>query len=79
MVGIRPGEKLHEVMIPYDEARNTLGYDGYFVVQPQFDWWSAVRSHLNGGERVPENFSYRSNNNAEWLTMDQLRELVEGA
>lgn len=79
VVGIRPGEKLHEVMIPYDEARNTLGYESYFVVQPQFDWWSSVRSHLNGGERVPENFSYWSNNNTEWLTVDQLRALVEGA
>ncbi len=77
IIGVRPGEKLHEVMIPFDEARNTLEYDDYYVIQPQFDWWANIRTHISGGRRVPENFSYRSDNNKQWLTVQQLRQLVQ--
>lgn len=76
IVGVRPGEKLHEVMIPYDEARNSLEYERYFVIQPQFDWWAKVGNRLNGGSPLPEDFSYRSDNNVKWLSVDELRDLV---
>ena len=78
IVGVRPGEKLHEVMIPYDEARNALEYDAYFVIQPQFEWWSAVRDVQDGGKALPEGFSYRSDNNTQWLEVEALRALAEG-
>ncbi|GAB4257780.1 MAG: UDP-N-acetylglucosamine 4,6-dehydratase (inverting) [Deferrisomatales bacterium] len=79
IVGVRPGEKLHEVMIPYDEARNTLEYEDYYVVQPQFDWWAGLREQLNGGRPLPEDFSYRSDNNTRWLSLEELRRLAAEA
>lgn len=75
IVGIRPGEKLHEAMITEDDARHTLEYDDYFVIQPEFPWWSAEYS--NGGKSLPEGFTYVSNVNNQWLSVDELRELVK--
>lgn len=75
IVGIRPGEKLHEAMITEDDARHTLEYDDYFVIQPEFPWWSA--EYKNGGKSLPEGFTYVSNVNNQWLTVDELRELVK--
>ncbi|MCT4784098.1 MULTISPECIES: UDP-N-acetylglucosamine 4,6-dehydratase (inverting) [Exiguobacterium] len=75
IVGIRPGEKLHEAMITEDDARNTLEYDDYFVIQPEFPWWST--EYRNGGKSLPEGFTYVSNVNNQWLTVDELRELVK--
>ncbi len=77
VVGIRPGEKLHEVMIPSDEAHHTLEYPNHFVIQPQFEWWGGLRKHVpHEGSAVPTGFSYRSDNNPRWLTADDLRKLV---
>lgn len=78
VVGIRPGEKLHEVMIPFDEARNTREFDTYYVIEPQFDWWQSARRRSARGNPVGENFSYRSDNNTWWLSKDRLTELVKG-
>jgi len=77
IIGIRPGEKLHEYMISSDDARNTLEYDGYYVIQPQFSWWDEdqYRSH-NGGRKVPEEFSYSSDKNEWWLTIEELRQMI---
>ncbi|MGA9467899.1 MAG: polysaccharide biosynthesis protein, partial [Exiguobacterium marinum] len=75
IVGIRPGEKLHEAMITEDDARHTLEYDDYFVIQPEFPWWSSEYS--NGGKSLPEGFTYVSNVNNQWLSVDELRELVK--
>ncbi|CAN7181484.1 UDP-N-acetylglucosamine 4,6-dehydratase (inverting) [Rossellomorea sp. LjRoot5] len=76
VVGIRPGEKLHEAMITEDDARRTMEFDSYYVIQPEFPWWSD--ENTNGGKTLPEGFSYVSNVNEDWLTVEQLRELVEG-
>ena len=79
IVGIRPGEKLHEVMIPIDEARNTLEYEDHYVIQPQFEWWGTRNGKPRSGRPVPDGFSYRSDNNPWWLTEDELRRLLEEA
>jgi UDP-N-acetylglucosamine 4,6-dehydratase/5-epimerase len=76
-VGIRPGEKLHEVMIPGDDARNCLEFDEYFAILPvqlgiDFDAWHARR----GGQLCPEGFCYSSDNNTHWLTRAELRSMV---
>jgi UDP-N-acetylglucosamine 4,6-dehydratase/5-epimerase len=76
IVGIRPGEKLHEAMITEDDARHTLEYDTHYVIQPEFPWWR--KEYSNGGKPLPEGFTYVSNQNEEWLTVEQLRDLVEG-
>lgn len=75
IVGIRPGEKLHEAMINEDDARQTLEYDSYYVIQPEFPWWR--EEYSNGGKPLPEGFTYISDVNEHWLTVDELRELVK--
>ena len=79
IVGIRPGEKLHEVMIPIDEARNTLEYDDHYVIQPQFEWWGSRNGRPHPGKTVPDGFSYRSDNNTWWLSESELKRLLEEA
>ena len=74
-VGIRPGEKIHEVMITEDDARHTLEYEDHFVIEPEFLWWSDVEHINNGGKRVDEGFRYASDINEHWLTVEDLRGL----
>ncbi len=75
-IGIRPGEKVNEVLIPQDEARSTLEYDDYFVVQPDFHWWKAEGYKGNKGKLVQEGFFYSSDKNDWWLSVDELRKMV---
>ena len=74
IIGIRPGEKIHEQMISVDDARRTRDMGDYFIIQPEFEWW------LNGdapqGEAMPDGFSYVSDTNSVWLTSEQLAEMV---
>jgi UDP-N-acetylglucosamine 4,6-dehydratase len=74
-VGIRAGEKMHEVMVSENEARHTLEMDDMFVVQPVHPWWT--QEGWGYGHPLPEGFRYSSDNNPEWLTAEQLRELVK--
>jgi len=78
IVGIRPGEKLHEVMVPVDDARNSLEFDDYYAILPAFHDWETDTYHRdNGGKRCPDGFSYGSDTNAWWLTIDEMRELAD--
>jgi len=74
-IGIRPGEKLHELMITEDDARRTLEFDRYYVIQPEFSWWKKNNNN-KGGRKVPDDFKYSSNNNEWWLTKKELIEMV---
>ena len=74
-IGMRPGEKMHEILIPEDEARNVLEFDDHFVVQPIQSFWGNKIGIL-GGRSCPENFRYASNVNCESLDEEQLRELL---
>lgn len=76
IVGIRPGEKIHEVLITEDDARRTLEFDDYYVIQPNFHWWSAKEYEKNGGKSVPEGFRYSSDKNTRWLTVEELRKII---
>lgn len=77
IVGIRPGEKLHECMIPVDEARQTLEFKNYFIIQPsQRSWSSRPPAWMDAGVPCPTGFSYASDNNSEWLSVPQLIELI---
>ncbi len=77
IIGIRPGEKLHEVMVPEDDARHTLEYDNYFAILPTFDGGSPERYIAeNGGKLCPDGFRYSSDNNTRWLTMKELRSMA---
>ena len=74
IVGIRPGEKLHEAMIMEDDARHTVEFDTYYVIQPEFPFWS--KRFAEGGKELPEGFEYTSDKNDEWLTVEELNDLV---
>lgn len=76
-IGIRAGEKLHEVMVPQDDSRTTLDLGDFFVIEPAFHQWSREDYlELHGGTPVPEDFEYSSVTNNEWLTAESLRELL---
>ena len=76
VVGIRPGEKLHEEMISSPDARRTLDMGSYYVIQPEMEWWPEQQL---SGEPVPEDFSYASDTNSEWLSVDALRAMAGDA
>ena len=75
IIGMRPGEKMHEILIPEDEARNVLEFEKHFVVQPIQSFWGNKIGIL-GGRSCPENFRYASNVNCDLLNEDQLRDLL---
>jgi UDP-N-acetylglucosamine 4,6-dehydratase len=77
-VGIRPGEKLHELMVTPEDSRKAVEHDDYYVVQPAFPWWSDGLGYQDGGRPVPEGFVYASNTNDRWLSVEELRALTEG-
>ena len=76
-VGIREGEKLHEVMITEEDARNTYEYEDTYIIYPQFDWWNLEKHFTPGGKKVSEGFRYSSDNNTQWLSVEDLRELLK--
>lgn len=74
-IGIRPGEKLHEVMISSDDARNTLEFEDCYIIKPDFKWWD--NNNYLEGKRVPEGFFYNSNTNPNFLSMEEMKELIK--
>lgn len=75
VIGIRPGEKLHEVLINEDEARSTVELDEMFVVQPTAALWFGYQWH-HLGKPLPDGFRYTSETNPEWLSVEQIKEIV---
>ncbi len=75
-VGIRPGEKLHEVMVTEEDSRTTYEYDDHYIIYPDFDWWENM-NNKSGGKKVEDRFRYSSDNNKEWLSVEKIRELLE--
>ena len=73
VVGIRPGEKLHEQMIGPEESYYTYEYDQHFKILPAIHNWDTTSERIKNGVKVPEGFEYASNTNAEWMSIDQLR------
>lgn len=74
VIGIRPGEKLHEEMITVHDSRRTVDMGDHYVVQPEMEWWP--KEPLDGCP-VPEGFHYSSDKNEWWLTTDELREMID--
>ena len=77
IVGIRPGEKLHEVMVPRDDARNTVEFDDYYVIKPAFRYFER-RFKEDNCKPVPEDFEYNSGTNTWWLSVEELRRMIDG-
>ena len=77
IVGVRPGEKLHEQMISAEDAPHTYEYEGHYKILPAIHNWSRDTGRINGGKLVPDNFSYTSDNNTEWMSVDVLRDWID--
>jgi FlaA1/EpsC-like NDP-sugar epimerase len=79
VIGIRPGEKLHEQMITETDALTCLEFDHHFVILPSMPLWDVTKyMEAFNGNRCRQGFSYSSGNNNEWLTVEQLRSLIRG-
>ena len=76
-IGIRPGEKLHEQMIGPEDAPFTYEYGDHFKILPAIHGWSSDPARINGGERVPEGFTYASDNNPDWMPVDALSAWIQ--
>jgi len=74
-IGIRAGEKLHEVLLSEDEARNAVELDDMYVIQPPHPWWK--RGNWIHARELPPGFRYTSDSNDQWMTHEQLQELIE--
>jgi len=74
VIGIRPGEKLHEEMITVHDSRNTVDMGDHYVVQPELEWW---HREPTDGCPVPEGFHYTSDKNEQWLSLEELREMID--
>lgn len=75
-IGIRPGEKLHEVMIPIDDGGHTIEFGTHFIIEPLMPFWNPDWHLNNGGKPCPNRFCYSSDNNTEWLNDDQLANMI---
>lgn len=75
-IGIRPGEKLHEIMVTVEDSPTTYEYDKHFIVYPQVVWNDKQKVDLSG-RKVEDGFSYSSGNNKEWLGVEDIRKLLE--
>ena len=75
-VGIREGEKLHEVMITKDDSRRTYEYDKHYIIYPNFDWWNIDTHFTEGGKLINLGFEYDSGTNSEWLSIEDLRKAM---
>lgn len=75
-IGIREGEKLHEVMVTYEDAMHTYEYDRHFIVYPVLNWWGENK-RIPGGKPVETGFEYSSGTNKEWLSVEQLKKRLQ--
>lgn len=76
VVGIRPGEKLHEQMIGSEDSHFTYEYPDYFKILPNLNGWGTCKQRIKDGAKVPEGFVYSSDNNTEWMTPAQVRDWI---
>ena len=77
IIGIREGEKIHEVMITKDDSRSTYDYGDYFIIYPNFEWFDFEKSFKPGGKPLEDGFEYGSGNNTEWLSVEDIRKLLK--
>jgi len=77
VVGVRPGEKLHEQMIGVEDSAYTYEYDKYYKIIPQIVEWNIARNQIKGGKQVEQSFAYTSDQNKEWMSTQELREWIK--
>jgi UDP-N-acetylglucosamine 4,6-dehydratase (inverting) len=77
IIGIRPGEKIHEQMIGFEDAPHTFEYDSYYKILPAIHNWSNDYNRIKNGKKVDENFTYSSDNNKDWMQIADLAKWIE--
>jgi UDP-N-acetylglucosamine 4,6-dehydratase len=77
IIGIRPGEKLHEQMIGYEDAAHTFEYKDYFKILPAINNWSRDPNRIKDGSLVSQDFTYASDNNSQWMSVESLRDWIK--
>lgn len=77
IIGMRPGEKIHEQMVGPEDAPHTFEYDGHFKILPMIHNWSGDASRIKDGKKVAEDFIYTSDKNTEWMPVEALRQWIE--
>ena len=77
IIGVRPGEKLHEQMISSDDANSTYEYTNYYKILPQINEWANDNLRIKDGKKVTEGFIYSSDNNSEWMTKSDLKKWID--
>jgi UDP-N-acetylglucosamine 4,6-dehydratase (inverting) len=76
-IGVREGEKIHEVMITRDDSRNAYDYGNHYIIYPTFDWINFDKIFKPEGYKVPDGFKYDSSKNTDWLSVDDIRRLLK--
>jgi len=76
IIGIRPGEKLHEQMISPEDSFYTYEYSKYYKILPQLNEWAKDKKRIKKGIKVPEGFIYRSDLNSQWMTKSYLKQWI---
>jgi len=74
-IGIRPGEKIHEILLTEDEAYHSKEFNESFVIEPEHSFWK--KKNLIGGKLLPYGFRYTSENNKKWLTKDEILKIIK--
>ena len=77
IIGIRPGEKLHEQMISSEDSYSTYEYKNYYKILPQINAWANDKLRIKDGKKVPEGFLYSSENNSEWMSETELQNWID--
>ena len=77
IIGIRPGEKLHEQMIGAEDAEHTYEYKDYYKILPAINDWSRDKNRIGKGKKVPERFAYTSDKNTEWMSVAELESWID--
>ena len=77
IIGIRPGEKLHEQMISLEDSMSTYEYDDYFKILPVINDWGFDEHRIQNGQKVDENFTYSSDTNPEWISDKEINEWLK--
>ena len=75
-VGIREGEKLHEIMVTQEDSLSTYEYEKHFIIYPHMEWWNPNKIQP-GGKQIEQGFEYSSGTNTQWLSVEDLQERLK--
>jgi len=75
IIGIRPGEKINEILLTEEEARHAKEFDSFFIIEPEYPFWN--QNNFKEGKPLPDNFRFTSDSNSSWLTKEELKKMIE--